>query len=240
VQLGGVFAAVTETLLPGLCPHCEDILPGGDRGLCGRCWSTLIPLMGTACPRCGIPADDPVDPCLGCSPNPPPQQATVIWGEHDGALRTAIVMLKHRGRDDLAVPLGNRLAVAVACRSWADSIDAVCFVPSHPLRLLRRPWTASELIARAVARRLGRPLTNPLRRHGTNRQTGRSRASRLALPRRSFSASSRVAGRHLLLVDDVTTTGTTLERAVSALHRAGAESVSCAAVAIAPDPRRGP
>jgi len=233
-------AAVTETLFPGLCPHCGECLPGEDRGLCGRCWSTLIPLSGAVCPRCGIPSNHPSDPCLGCNPTPTPQHATVIWGEHDGSLRTAILALKHGGRDDLATPLGNRLAAVVASHPWADSIDAVCFVPSHPLRRIRRPWSASKQLAQVVAQRLHRPLITPLRRHGLVRQAGQSRARRLALSRRCFSVSSRLTARHILLVDDVTTTGTTLKHAVNTLLRAGAESVSCAALAIALDPRRGP
>jgi predicted amidophosphoribosyltransferase len=103
---------------------------------------------------------------------------------------------------------------------------------------LRRPWTASELLAHEVAHRLNRPSDGLLRRHGLRRQTGRSRARRLELPSRSFSASRRARGRRVLLVDDVTTTGTTIRRATQALVRAGVEHVYCAVVALAPDPRR--
>jgi len=171
---------------------------------------------------------------------PPPQRATVVWGEHDGVLRTVIVSLKHRGRDDFADPLGTRIAAAVSVQPWVESIDVVSAVPSHGLRRIRRPWTASELLSEEVARRLAKPADRLLKRHGLQRQTGRSRARRLDLPRGSFSAARRSRGLSVLLIDDVTTTGTTIRRAAQALVHAGAEGVFCAVAAHAPDPRRIP
>jgi predicted amidophosphoribosyltransferase len=161
-----------------------------------------------------------------------------VWGEHDGALRTAILALKHGGRDDLAQPLGERLAARLAAEEWAAMVDAVVAVPSHPWRRLKKPWVASELLARAVARKLGKPMIQTLKRHGLGRQTGRTRARRLELPRRSFTASVHADGQRLLLIDDVTTTGTTLRRAADALYSAGAIAVYCGVAAQAPDSRR--
>ena len=231
-------AAAIEALLPGMCPHCDHPLEGGDRGLCRPCWSLVVPRWGSFCPRCGTPAEVDGEPCMGCVQSPPPQRATVAWGEHDGALRTAILALKHGGRDDLAAPLGDRLAAAIAAEAWASEVTLIVAVPSHPWRRLQKPWSASELLARRVSRRLGRPACSSLRRHGLGRQTGRSRSRRLEMPRTSFSSRRGVCGRSVLLLDDVMTTGTTLRRAAEALHRAGAAAVFCAACAHAPDSRR--
>jgi len=238
VQTGGALAAAIEALLPGMCPHCDHPLEGNDRGLCGPCWSLTVPRAGSSCPRCGVPTADPSEPCLACLQVPPPQSATVVWGEHDGVLRTAILALKHSGRDDLALPLGDRLAAAISAAPWASLIDCVVPVPSHPWRRLKKPWTASELLADVVSRRLERPAIRLLRRHGLRRQVGHSRARRLDLPRWSFSARARADGRTPLLIDDVTTTGTTLRRAAEALRRGGARAVFCGVCALAPDPRR--
>jgi predicted amidophosphoribosyltransferase len=238
VHTGGALIAAIEALLPALCPHCDQPLPGGERGLCGECWASMVPRAGTACPRCGAPTDESSDECLQCMVKPPPQRATVIWGEHDGVLRTVVVSLKHRGRDDFARPLGARLAAAISATQWVRSIDVVSPVPSHSLRRMRRPWTASELLAHEVARRLSLPSEGLLCRHGLQRQTGRSRARRLELPASSFSAARRVRGRCVLLIDDVTTTGTTIRRSAQALIHAGAKHVCCAVAAHAPDPRR--
>ena len=238
MQTGGALAAAIEALLPGMCPHCDHPLDGRDRGLCGPCWSLVVPRSGNSCPRCGIPTEDTGEQCLACIHNPPPQRATIAWGEHDGVLRTAILALKHGGRDDLAAPLGDRLAAAIAAEPWASEIDLIVPVPSHPWRRLRKPWSASELLARRVARRRERPALLLLRRHGLGRQTESSRARRLELPQRSFSHRSDVSSRSVLLLDDVMTTGTTLRRAVGALHRAGAAAVFCAVCADVPDSRR--
>jgi predicted amidophosphoribosyltransferase len=126
----------------------------------------------------------------------------------------------------------------VAAESWASMIDAVVPVPSHVWRRLKKPWTASELLAQTVSARFERPVARLLRRHGLGRQTGRSRARRLVLPQKSFSARTRADGQTLLLIDDVTTTGTTLRRATEALRNAGARAVYCGVCAHAPDPRR--
>ena len=231
-------AAAIEALLPGMCPHCDHPLEGSDRGLCGPCWSITVPRAGSSCPRCGTPTEDASEPCLACLQTEPPQSATVVWGEHDGVLRTAILALKHGGRDDLAAPLAARLTASVAAESWAAEIDCIVPVPSHPWRRLKKPWAASELLTEEVSRILEKPSARLLRRHGLGRQSGRSRARRLELPRRSFSARTGAEGRTLLLIDDVTTTGTTLRRGAEALRRAGARAVYCGVCAHAPDPRR--
>ena len=240
VHIGGVLAAAFEALLPGMCPHCDHPLRGFDRGLCGQCWSMMVPRAGDSCARCGIPTDASTDGCLDCARKPPPQKTTVVWGEHAGVLRTAVLELKHRNRDDLAGSLGGRLAATVAAHPWASTIDTVCFVPSHPIRRIRRSWVAAERLAQEVGRRLHRPVAALLQRRGLWRQTGRTRAQRLHLPTHSFSSAPAARGRHLLLVDDVMTTGTTLRRASRALLQAGAQSVSCAVLAHAPDSRRFP
>jgi len=238
VHTGGALAVAIEALLPGMCPHCDHPLAGSDRGLCSACWAMTVPRAGDACPFCGTPSDTSSEPCLACIEDPPPQQGTVIWGEHAGVLRTAVLALKHGGRDDLAAPLGQRLAAKAAVEAWVDDIDSISSVPSHPWRRLRRPWTASELLALEVARQLGKPVGRFLRRRGLGRQTGRTRSQRLDMPRRSFSAPAKVEGHCVLLIDDVTTTGTTLRRASRALQRAGAEAVFCGVVAHTPVPRR--
>lgn len=241
VRVGGVRAlasALQQAILPALCVSCDAVLAGEDRGLCGACRGRLLPLSAPCCPRCGQPGDSSDEPCLGCVGAAPPQQGTVLWGEYDGVLRRAVLALKHRRHDELARPLGRRLAAAIVLAPWAVGVTSVAPVPSHRIRRLRRGGCAAALLAAEVATALGRPRIDALRRHGLGRQAGRSRAKRLRLPRGSFSARRRLAGQRVLLVDDVSTTGTTLRRAAETLLAAGADAVYCAALAHAADPRR--
>ena len=233
-----VRAALEGILLPALCVACNDVLAGDDRGLCGSCRSRIHPTSGPCCVRCGVPADSDILPCLECTASPPPQSATVLWGEYDGVLRLAVLALKHRGHDEIARPLGRRLAARIAVTQWFDEITTVTSVPSHDIRRFRRGSSAARLIGAEVARAVDRPFSRALRRHGLRRQAGRTRAQRRQLPRGSFSASRRVRGHRVLLIDDVCTTGTTLRRAADSLLSGGAEAVFCATIAHATDPRR--
>ena len=234
----GLSTALKGILLPALCVACDGVLSGDDRGLCGTCRSRLVPMSGPCCPRCGTPSDSDEEPCLGCVASPPPQHATVLWGSYEGVLRRAVLALKHSRHDELARPLGGRLAARLAVAPWCDEITAVTAVPSHELRRFRRGTSAAVLLATEVAKTTGAEPITALRRHGFGRQAGRTRRQRTQLPRGSFSARMSLAGHNVLIVDDVCTTGTTLRRAAETLIEAGAEAVACAAMAHAPDPRR--
>jgi ComF family protein len=238
VRLANVVSASCEALLPCLCLYCGEPIGGDRAGLCGPCWALVVPRAGGQCPRCGGPAEDGSAGCLGCASASLPQSATVIWGEYEGPLRAAVLALKGGGHDQLAQPLGRRLAARLALEQWAASVEVVVPVPSHPLRRLRTGWPAAACLAEVVARELGQPMMPLLERHGLARQTGRRRGERRRLPRSAFSCSGRVEARRILIVDDVVTTGTTLVRAAAAARRMGAEEVVCAAVAATPDARR--
>jgi predicted amidophosphoribosyltransferase len=162
----------------------------------------------------------------------------VVWGEYDGVLRSSILAVKRRGHDELVASLASRLASRVGLRAWAPSIDTVSCVPSHPLRQIKRGPAAAEAVARHLAHSLGLPFAATLRRRGLHRQADRTRAQRLKLGPGSFACRAAVAGKRLLVVDDVITTGTTLRRVAEALLAAGAEAVFCAAIARTPDARR--
>lgn len=156
-----------------------------------------------------------------------------MWGVYDGTLRRAVLALKHHGHDELARPLGDRLAAAVAPMPWFAGIDTVTWVPTHPVHRLRRGWSAARLLAGAMARALDLPVRRQLKRHGLVRQAGRTRVQRRALPVAAFSACGSAAGARTLLVDDVMATGSTIRRACAALRAAGAEEVHVAVLAAA-------
>ncbi|HEY8093567.1 MAG TPA: phosphoribosyltransferase family protein [Acidimicrobiales bacterium] len=132
-----------------------------------------------------------------------------------------------------AKPVVRSLAGAMARRARRHQVDVVTWAPTSAARRRSRGYDQAELLARAVARRLGVPCRRLLTRveDGSQPQTGRTREERMVGPR--FVARRRVRGA-VLLVDDVVTTGTTLRAAESALRSAGARAVHSIAAAATP------
>ena len=146
-------------------------------------------------------------------------------------MATAIHRLKYRDRPDLARPLGGVLATALPTTL---DVDLVVPVPLHPRRLGHRGYNQSALLARVVAfeLELRHDATALERIRDTDAQAELGRAERHANVAGAFVGARRLAGRRVLLIDDVTTTGATLGACADAARRAGAQEVVCAAVAI--------
>lgn len=181
--------------------------------------------------------DDGAATCRTCRRGGGPFTPRRAAGLHDGPLRTMIHALKYGGRRSLAQPLGAMLREAAD--DWLRAADAVVPVPLHPLRRWRRGFNQAD----DIARRLGRPVIRPIRRaHHTRPQMELPRSVRLRAVRGAFRlvrryagrAPSAVRGQRLLLVDDVITTGATVEACATLLREAGAADVRVLGVALAP------
>ncbi len=164
--------------------------------------------------------------------------APIAFGLFGGALALAIRRFKFADRPDLARPLGD--LVRRAARDAAVVADVIVPVPLHPRRLAERGYNQAALLASAVARELGVPVV-PLalaRVRNTAQQARLDRQARLVNVERAFRArdAPAVAGRRVLLVDDVATTGATLDACAEALLEAGAASVQRLVVARAEGP----
>lgn len=148
---------------------------------------------------------------------------------YEGVGRELVARLKYRNAR-AALP---RLAEALAAMVDAASVDVVTWPPTTVARRRRRGFDQSELLARAVARRLGRPCHRLLRRPPGPAQTGQPAAARRQGP--VFVPTGPLAAGHVLLVDDVRTTGATLTAAARALRQAGARHVWGLTLAETPD-----
>jgi predicted amidophosphoribosyltransferase len=147
----------------------------------------------------------------------------------EGTGRQLVLALKYANGRSLAKPIGRAMARLVP----ADAVDVVTWAPTTSARLRSRGFDQAELLARAVARRLGVPCRRLLTRHGPAlAQTGRTRAERLDGPQ-FVTRRRRVRGR-VLVVDDVVTTGATLRNAARTLYATGASDVRCVAAAATP------
>lgn len=162
---------------------------------------------------------------------PPPRglDVLVVAFAYTGTARELIARAKYRRRH-AALPF---LAAEVAARWRAGGhvIDVVTWAPTTGARRRARGFDHAEILAREVGAALDRPLVGLLRREGSAPQTGRARAERIGGPRFVVPDPARVAGRSILVVDDVVTTGATLTAAAAALRGAGAAGVAGAAVA---------
>ncbi len=196
-------------LAPPRCAACDEPV-GLLMAFCSACASTVVPAPGHA-------ADG---------------RAAFSY---DGAVTRAIVRLKYERRPDLARPLGDLLWRSLEPRRETLLGSVVVPVPLHASRLAARGFNQSVLLAQRVARGLRAPLW-PLalrRLRDTPRQAALDRQARVANVASAFATrrGERIRGRHVLLVDDVRTTGATLAACELALREAGAAEVHWAVVA---------
>ncbi len=152
-------------------------------------------------------------------------------GYHEGALREAIHALKYNHRTELAVPLGGLLQQHIPQTSW--KIDVITAVPLHPDRRRERGYNQAELLARELAGRVGLPYAEGLRRiRATADQIGLDAAARRENVRDAFEAdASAFRDRRVLMIDDVCTTGATMDACARALGAQGARSIYGLAIA---------
>ena len=206
-------------LVPPLCAACLIPLPRAGDVVCGGCRRALPWLRGPQCARCALP----LTARHAC---PAARQAfDAAWAAvgYAGVARDLVAALKFRRARPLADVMAAQLA-AGAPRSLLAGATIVP-VPAHPAHVRGRGYDQARLLAVALARRTDARLARPLRRRGPVRsQLGASRAERLERGRIDVSVRGPAPAR-VVLVDDVHTTGATLDACARALHRAGAGEV---------------
>lgn len=212
--------ALLDVLFPPRCVRCR----AAGAVLCATCLATARAPQAPFCPRCGRSLPALSENCPTCAAGHGPKALCSIRAAalHEGAVRDGVLALKYRGQRRLAGPLGSILADAV--RAAGDLPDVVVPVPLHAGRHRQRGYNQAELLARSLAQRLGVPCeTRALVRHrATPPQVGLASPARRTNVAGAFTLSPsgtarRLAGKRVLLVDDVTTTGSTLDAAATAL-----------------------
>jgi len=235
VTLGAAVRALPgialDALLPPRCLVCGQ---GVDRpgSLCGACWRGLTFLAPPLCAACGFPFDYDLGAdtlCGACHQEPPAYDRARAVLRYDAVSRGLLLGFKHGDRTEGAPAFGEWLARAGA--ELISECDVVVPVPLHRWRLFARRYNQSALLAHALGRASGLPvLPDSLRRVRNTASQGRLSA---AARRRNVAGAFRVApgaaerlgGRRVLLVDDVLTTGATVEACARTLKRAGAAGV---------------
>jgi len=226
---------VLALVFPSPCPGCGGSVDHPTRGpLCADCWTALPRHGGMLC-VCGFPLPAGFEgPCGRCRRGLGPFTRGASLGPYEGTLRVLVHELKFRGRRRVAGRLAEMLldspdVRAVLAATARAGVPVMVPVPLHPSRLRERGFNQSALLAQALADRHAlRVVEGALtRREHTPPQTGLSAAQRRANVARAFVVRRRppLAGRIVVLVDDVTTTGATARACARALLSAGAAEV---------------
>jgi ComF family protein len=234
-----------DIALPTLCVACRDPVDG--EGVCADCWAKLSFIAPPFCPRLGIPfVYDPGPDMLSMEAiaNPPAYTRARAAVRYDDVARTLVHALKYQDRTDLAPPMGRWMARAG--QELLECADALVPVPLHWRRGWSRRYNQSGALARIIAQQSGvRVATEALRRiRPTEQQIGLSRAERASNVQGAFKVAPDrqhlIAGRRVILIDDVLTSGATVDACARALLRAKAAAVDVLVFARVVDGHRTP
>lgn len=221
-----------------VCDVAETETTPFRHGVCSECHRAVTTDLQATCPWCAQtigPHTDTTRGCPTCRDLPLGFERAFRLGPYDGRLRDAVLRMKNLGGEGLADLLGRVFAETRGEAIRAAEIDLIAPVPLHWWRKWTRGYNQAEALARAVAAHVNAPFVPQLLRRvrWTSHQTQLSRAARRENLRGAFRVTpgARAAGKSVLLVDDVMTTGSTLGEAARALRDAGAERVVVAVLA---------
>lgn len=221
-----------DSIYPPRCVVCGR----AGSAVCSDCLKSMRPPAAPTCAHCGatMPGDDNPAPhlCAECAAGRRLAHfdGVRVAAEYAGAARAAVIALKFGGQRRVA----ERLATLMTVPFWCDIkiADIVIPMPLHGSRQRERGYNQAEVLARAFASQQGLRLRGDLleRTRATEAQTRLSREERRrnvagAFALTSSAAAATISGKHILLVDDVTTTGSTLDAAAEPLRSAGAASI---------------
>ena len=222
--------AILCVVLAPACAVCDEPLDRPTQGpVCASCWRSILPITPPICDRCGDPLPTwraisiPLARCPRCRRGGRLVDRARAIGAYDGPLRAIVHALKYEGRRSLSQPLGDLMRLRGT--DMLDGAACVIPVPLHPSRRRQRGFNQ----AADLARHLGIPAVPALRRaRATPTQTGLPAAQRHRNMRDAFAATHAardLSGAIVVLVDDVSTTGATLESCARVLKLAGVMEV---------------
>jgi len=234
-----------DIALPTLCVACREPVDGD--GVCATCWAKLSFIAPPMCPRLGIPfIYDPGPGLLSMEAiaNPPAYRRARAAVRYDDVAKTLVHALKYQDRTDLAPAMGRWMARAG--HELLDEADILVPVPLHWRRGWSRRYNQSGALARIIQRESGVTVTTEaLRRiRPTQQQIGLTRSQRASNVQGAFKVApdrqSLIQGRRVVLIDDVLTSGATVDACARALLRAKAASVDVLVFARVVDTPKAP
>ena len=230
-------APIVDLIYPPRCPLCGEAMAAQD-GVCGACWKGLIIPGEPCCAKCQRPFESEhassESICAPCLEKPPRHDGIAAATLYNDASRKLVLAFKHGGR----IALGDMLGALIAGKvPVSDERYLIVPVPLHRWRIWRRGFNQSALLAQALEKRVdGELLLDALVRcEATPFLGGMGKTARRKILSGAIAVKnarrSMITGRHILLVDDVLTSGATSEACVRALKQAGAAKVTIACFA---------
>jgi ComF family protein len=216
-----------DVLLPPACPFCG--LAVARLGACGGCLEDL-PWNLTACPGCALPLAVADSLCASCQLRPPPFTRAIAPLRYEFPVDAVLKGYKFTARSSCLPALSSLLCAAA--HELAGNVDAVLPMPMHWIRWARRGFNQAVELGRPVARELGVPLLGSVARiRHTAFQSGLDARARRKNLSGAFRVTRPIAERHVLIVDDVMTTGQSCRQLARSLRASGVDSVSVLVVA---------
>ncbi|MCE5314870.1 MAG: ComF family protein [Armatimonadota bacterium] len=207
--------------------HCLVCGTAGDDYLCANCIEQIDVIGEQHCIRCAMPCEAPI--CNDCRNQLYEFESAASAGVYEGVLRKALHALKYDRHLVMVEPLADLMTRCFPRRQFSGKVDVVVPIPIHRCRMVDRGFNQSLELSRRMCERLSLPLEPQVlyKTRRTRHQADLSQDQRVANLRCAFGVSNPniVAGKQVLLVDDVFTTGSTLNEAALALKNAGAQSV---------------
>ena len=235
IQSVAVIQRLIDLVYPRSCAFCGDALEGDEKHICNPCTMEL-PWIVRACRCCAVPLMSSLASeflCADCQDEAPAFDAAVAPLRYEFPVDAAIKALKFRKQLHYAPALAEILLSTVG--RLPGGIDAVLPVPLHAWRFMRRGFNQAHELSVPVARELGVPVIDVVKRASpTPYQSGLNAKERRRNLATAFRAKRRIDYENILVVDDVITTGETCEHIARTLKAAGAKAVSVLAVARTP------
>jgi len=230
MSLSRIFRDVLNLLYPTSCEGCGDELLGNEKWLCVSCWIAM--------PKTNFHLQ---------SPNPVEQRfvgripiqhaSSMYYFNKDTRIQEVLHALKYKNKKDIGIELGRRFGYELLACDWINEIDVIIPVPLSKQKLKLRGYNQSECIANGINEVLQIPIDTDavLRRKNTSSQTSMTIAQRIENVKDAFEVAnaSSLIGKHILLVDDVLTTGSTLESCVREIVKVPDAKVSLLTLAYA-------
>lgn len=221
--------SILDILFPRRCPVCGEIVRPAGSLICPPCFRELSFVKSPICKKCGKEiADETMEYCEDCMSHRHAFEYGVALVNYDETARASMVQIKYKNKREYLDFYGTAVAVRYEKTIRRMGVDAIVPVPVHRSRLRRRGFNQAEILAEILGERLGIPVIPDCleRTRKTLPQKELSAMERLKNLSGAFQAGQVPVGvKSVLLVDDIYTTGSTIEACSRALKKAGAERV---------------